>query len=298
MDISTVIAGTRFDNPVFLASGIVDETLKSVERAIKSGAGAAVTKSIGKDERAGYVPPIISELPTGMLNAVGLANPGIDDFIDEFKTSSLKEKIVVSIFGKDSEEFLELAKKVQDAGFTTIELNLSCPHVKGYGSEVGEDPELVEEIIKELKSKTNLKVWAKLTPNVTHIVDIAKAAERADALVLINTVKAIGVNIWARKFSLTNGIGGYSGPGIKPIALRAVYDVYKETGKELIGVGGITTYEDAIEFMLLGAKAIQVGTAIYYKDFKIFNEISQGIMNYLEMEGFGSLQEIIGLMVK
>ncbi len=298
MEITATVGGIKFPNPVQLASGIMDETLHSIERALNSGAGAAVTKSIGSEERPGYIPPIISEIPTGLLNAVGLANPGIDSFLDEFIGSKLKERIVVSIFGKDVEEFVTLAKKVESAGFKIVELNLSCPHVKGYGSEIGEDPELVQGIVNELKGRTNLKVWAKLTPNVTHIVDIAKAAEKADALVLINTVRAIGIDIRARKFTLTNTVGGYSGPGIKPIALRAVYDVYRETGKEIIGVGGINSWEDAIEFILLGARAIQIGTALYYKDYAIFNEINSGIQRYMEEEGFEKLDDMIGLMVR
>lgn len=298
MEITATVAGIKFPNPVQLASGIMDETLHSVERALNSGAGAAVTKSIGTDERPGYIPPIISEINTGLLNAVGLANPGIDSFLEEFSESRLKDRIVVSIFGKDVDEFVNLARKVESVGFKIVELNLSCPHVRGYGSEIGEDPEMVKSIVDELKNKTNLKVWAKLTPNVTHIVDIAKAADKADALVLINTVRAIGVDIKARKFTLTNTVGGYSGPGIKPIALRAVYDVYKETEKDIIGVGGINSWEDAVEFILLGARAVQVGTALYYKDYQIFDEINRGIKRYMEEEGFEKLDDLIGLMVR
>ncbi|MCL5874533.1 MAG: dihydroorotate dehydrogenase [Candidatus Thermoplasmatota archaeon] len=294
--ISTKIGNFSLENPVILASGILDETSGSILRALKSGAGAAVTKSIGMQERKGYPTPVISEIKTGLLNAVGLANPGIDNFVDEYKNFPEKKRTIVSIFGGSVEDFVTLARKVEGAGFDKVELNLSCPHVSGVGSEVGEDLEMVEEIISSIKTKTNLQVWAKLTPNVTDIVALAKASEKADAYVLINTLRAIGVEIYSRKFSLSNVVGGYSGPGIKPVALRAVYDVYKETGKDIVGVGGITTWEDAIEFFLLGARAVQVGTALLYEDYPIYNKISRGIEGYLDSEGFSKLGDIVGVM--
>jgi len=206
--------------------------------------------------------------------------------------------IIVSIFGKDVDEFVHLSRRVKEAGFDKVELNLSCPHVKGVGSEVGQDLDLVEEIISEIKKETRLQVWAKLTPNVTDIVSLAKASEAADAYVLINTLKATGVEIYSRKFVLSNIVGGYSGPGIKPIALRAVYDVYLETGKDIVGVGGITTWQDAIEFFLLGSRAIQVGTALIYEDYNVYRKIKEGVSKYLDDEGFSKLEDIIGLMVR
>ncbi len=298
VSISTRVGSKNIESPVMLASGILDETSGSVLRAIDSGAGISVTKSIGIKERNGYPTPIISIINTGMLNAVGLANPGIDAFLEEFKNVKRKDRIAVSIFGKDEEEFSYLAKSVQEVGFGIVELNLSCPHVQGFGSEVGQDPELVENIIKEIRRKTNLQIWAKLTPNVTDIIEIAKAAEEADAYVLINTLKAIGVDIYSRNFLLSNKIGGYSGPGIKPVALRAVYDVFRETQKDIIGVGGITTWSDAIEFLLVGARAVQVGTGLYYEDYEIFRKINDGIGRYLEQEKFSSIEDIAGLMVR
>ncbi len=298
VSISTRIGSKIIEKPVMLASGILDETSGSIIRALQSGAGIAVTKSIGTEERRGYETPVISVIQTGLLNAVGLANPGIDAFLEEFSEIQFKDKIAVSIFGKDEEEFSYLAKRVEEAGFGIVELNLSCPHVQGVGSEVGQDPDLVESIINEIRNKTNLQIWSKLTPNVTDLVDIAKAAAKSDAYVLINTLKATGVDIYSRSFLLSNKIGGYSGPGIKPVALRSVYDVYKETGKDIIGVGGITNWSDAVEFFLMGARAIQVGTGIYYEDYAIFEKINSGIKKYLEEEGFSSLEDIVGFMVR
>lgn len=296
--ISTRIGTFSIENPVLLASGILDETSGSILRSLREGAGAAVTKSIGVTERKGYSTPVISEIKTGLLNAVGLSNPGIENFVEEYKNFPEKRRVVVSIFGGNVEEFSILARRVEQAGFDKVELNLSCPHVKGVGSEVGQDPELVEEIIAEIKGHTSLQVWAKLSPNVTDLVALAKAAQKADAYVLINTLRAIGVEIYSRKFSLSNVVGGYSGPGIKPVALRAVYDVYKETQKDIVGVGGITTWEDAVEFFLLGARAIEVGTAFIYEDYPIYSKINKGISDYLDSEGFSRLDDIVGVMVK
>ncbi len=298
VSLSTRVGNFSLLNPVILASGILDETSGSMMRALNEGAGAAVTKSIGIEERKGYSTPVIAEIETGLLNAVGLPNPGIENFSQEFREFPKKDRVIVSIFGGNTDEFVHLARKVEEVGFDKVELNFSCPHVKGVGSEVGQDSDLVEEIVTELKKRTNLQVWAKLTPNVTDIVESAKAAEKADAYVLINTLKAVGVEIYSRKFSLSNIVGGYSGPGIRPVALRAVYDVYKETGKDIVGVGGISKWEDAIEFFLLGARAIQVGTAIIYEDYGIYRKMSSGIEKYLEKEGFSRLEDIVGYVVK
>ena len=295
--ITTKVGSFSLENPVILASGILDETSGSILRSLRSGAGAAVTKSIGISERKGYSTPVISEVGTGLLNAVGLSNPGIDNFVEEYKSFPEKKKTIVSIFGGNVEEFVTLARRVEEIGFDKVELNLSCPHVKGVGSEVGQDLDMVEEIVSEIKNKTKLQVWAKLTPNVTDLIALAKASEKADAYTLINTLRATGVEIYSRKFVLSNTVGGYSGPGIKPVALRAVYDVYKETGKNIVGVGGITTWQDAIEFFLLGARAIQIGTALLYEDYSVYSKVNQGIEKYLDDEGFSKLEDIIGVMI-
>ena len=295
--ITTKVGSFSLENPVILASGILDETSGSILRSLRSGAGAAVTKSIGISERKGYSTPVISEVGTGLLNAVGLSNPGIDNFVEEYKSFPEKKKTIVSIFGGNVEEFVTLARRVEEIGFDKVELNLSCPHVKGVGSEVGQDLDMVEEIVSEIKNKTKLQVWAKLTPNVTDLIALAKASEKADAYTLINTLRATGVEIYSRKFVLSNTVGGYSGPGIKPVALRAVYDVYKETGKNIVGVGGITSWQDAIEFFLLGARAIQIGTALLYEDYSVYSKVNQGIEKYLDDEGFSKLEDIIGVMI-
>ncbi|MEM0150299.1 MAG: dihydroorotate dehydrogenase [Thermoplasmata archaeon] len=296
--LEVIISGIKFKNPVILASGIMDEQGDSMIRAVNEGAGGVVTKSIGINERKGYENPTVAILQTGLLNAIGLSNPGIENFKEEIKrVKDAKIPIIGSIFGK-VEEYPILAKKMEEFGVDGIELNLSCPHVKGMGSELGQDPNAVEEIVNEVKKVTKIPVFAKLTPNITNIVDIAKAASKADALVLINTVKGIAIDIYAKMPILSNIYGGYSGPGIKPIGLRAVYDVRKEMEIPIIGVGGILSWEDAVEYILSGANAVQVGSGIYYKGFNIFKEINEGIENYMKSEGYEKIDDFSGLAVR
>ncbi len=298
MDLRVKISSIEFRNPLILASGILDEQGETMLRIAKAGAGGIVTKSIGMEERAGYNNPTVVDLEHGLINAVGLANPGIKNFKEEIKTAKKGNVPVIgSIFGK-VDEFPYLAKIMEDYGVDGIELNLSCPHVKGYGSEIGQDPDAVEDVIKEVKKSVNIPVFAKLTPNVTDIVEIAKSASKADALVLINTVRAIAIDVYAKKPVLSNIIGGYSGPGIKPIGLRAVYDVRKEMNIPIIGVGGILTWKDAVEYILAGANAVQIGSGIYYRGLNIFKEILSGIEDYMIKENFSKIEEFSGLAVK
>ena len=298
MDLTVKISGIEFRNPLILASGILDEQGETMLRIAKAGAGGIVTKSIGMEERAGYNNPTIVDLEHGLINAVGLANPGIKNFKEEIKMAKKGNVPVIgSIFGK-VDEFPYLAKIMEDYGVDGVELNLSCPHVKGYGSEIGQDPDAVEDVINDVKKSVNIPVFAKLTPNVTDIVEIAKSAGKADALVLINTVRAIAIDVYAKKPVLSNLIGGYSGPGIKPIGLRAVYDVRKEMDIPIIGVGGILTWKDAVEYILAGANAVQIGSGIYYRGLNIFKEILSGIEDYMIKENFSKIEDFSGLAVK
>mgnify|MGYP001626167354 CR=1 FL=1 len=296
--LEVAISSLKLKTPLMLASGIMDEQGDSMIMAAEHGAGAVVTKSIGIEERNGYENPVVYELDTGLINAIGLANPGIDNFMEEIRKVKNKNiPIIMSIFG-NPDDYVFLAKKAEDFGADAVELNLSCPHVKGFGSEIGQDPELVEEIVKDVKRKVRIPVFTKLTPNVTDIIEIAKAAENSDALVLINTVKSIAIDVWSKRPVLSNRFGGYSGPGIKPIGLRAVYDVRKEMNVPIIGVGGILTWKDAVEYILAGANALQIGTAIYYLGWKAFEEINEGIKKYMESEGFRSIEDFSGLAQK
>ncbi|KAA8922455.1 dihydroorotate dehydrogenase [Thermoplasma sp.] len=298
-DLSTSVAGIRLENPLMLASGILDENGYTMLDVIANGAAAVVTKSIGLEERNGYSAPIIVEYGDSLINAVGLSNPGIDNFADEIRIAKKAGRPVIgSIFASDAESFTKLGMKMQEYGCDAVELNLSCPHVKGFGLEVGSDPDLVEEIVTELKSKIKVPVFAKLSPNVSDMIEIAKAAEKADAYVLINTVKAMKIDIRARSPILTNVYGGLSGPAIKPVGIRYVYEVKKETGKEIIGVGGITTYEDAIEYIMAGASAVQIGTALYTKGKSIFRDVASKMNTFMDDEGFSRIQDMVGVAIR
>ncbi|ASJ16479.1 dihydroorotate dehydrogenase [Thermococcus chitonophagus] len=286
----------KMENPLILASGVVDMTPELLRRAHREGAGAVVTKSIGKEPRKGYDNPTVVELPYGLINAMGLPNPGWEAFLEEFRGEEFDFPIIVSIFGGTPEEFAFLAEKLQEIA-DAFELNLSCPHARGYGMEIGQDPNNVYKVVKAVKDVTEKPVIAKLTPNTSDITKLGLAAEKAeaDAVSAINTLKAIAIDIYAKRPILSNKVGGYSGPGVKPVALRAVYDLAKALDIPVIGIGGITTWQDAVEFLLAGASALQIGTAVYLKGFSVFREIAHGLEEYLKKEGFTSIKEIIGL---
>ncbi len=275
----------------------MDEDAGSMKKIIKNGAGAVTTKSIGLKPKKGYSNPSCLELEHGILNAMGLPNPGIDSYKEEIKElKKIKQPVIGSIYGKDSKEFLILAKKMEELGVDAVELNMSCPHAKGYGLEIGSDPKLVSTIVLNTKHSINIPVFVKLSPNLTDIVKIAKAAEKAkaDAIVAINTVKAMKIDIETKQPVLSNKIGGYSGPAIKPIGIRCVYDIYEHTNIPIIGCGGITSGEDAIEFMMAGASAVQIGSAVYYRELDVFKKVTSEIKKWMKKNNYENLNEIIG----
>jgi dihydroorotate dehydrogenase (NAD+) catalytic subunit len=297
--LSTTLLGIKFENPLILASGINDKVPEQWIRAHEEGAGGVVTKSIGIEPRKGYDNPTIVELPYGLINAMGLPNPGWKGFLEMVEGYTFDFPLIVSIFGGTPEEFAFLAGKLGDVA-NAFELNLSCPHAKGYGMEIGQKPENVYEVVKTVKDATDKPVIAKLTPNIDDIMKLGLAAEKAgaDAVSAINTLKAIAIDIYARKPILSNRVGGYSGPGVKPVALRAVYDLARTLDIPVIGIGGITTWKDAVEFLLAGASALQIGTAVSLRGWNVFREINEGIEKYLEEEGFSSVEEIVGLALE
>jgi dihydroorotate dehydrogenase (NAD+) catalytic subunit len=267
----------------------------SMRRAIESGAGAVVTKSIGLQRREGYPNPTVVELEYGILNAMGLPNPGVDCFGKEIE--ELKEFIVIgSIYGKDAKEFAKVASKMQEYGVSALELNLSCPHVKKYGEEVGCDPDTVEDIVSRVKECVSIPVFAKLSPNV-NIKEIAESAERggADALVAINAVKGMIIDIDVGKPILYNKVGGYSGKGIKPIGIRCVFEIRRSTNIPIIGAGGITTGEDAIQYFMAGASAIEIGTGVYYRGLNVFKKVCTEIKEWMERQGYKEIGDIVGI---
>jgi dihydroorotate dehydrogenase (NAD+) catalytic subunit len=298
MDLSASIGELKLENPTILASGILGETGSSLTKILESGAAAVVTKSIGKEPREGYPNPTVVELEYGVVNAMGLPNPGIDNYADEVKTALKPGKPVIgSIFGKDSEEFVHLAKKMESFGTHALELNLSCPHAKGYGLEIGSDEKAVEDIVSSVKSNVGIPVFAKLSPNVTNIKGIAKAVEKGggDGIVAINTVKAMVVEPELKMPLLSNGIGGLSGKAIKPIGLRCVYEIFEEVGIPIIGVGGIETGMDAVEYMMAGANAVEIGSAVRWRGPEVFGNVCQEIREFMSKNGFSSIGEMIGI---
>jgi len=298
VDLSVNIGSLSLDNPTILAAGILGLSASSLKRAAEAGAAAVSTKSIGLEPRTGYSNPTIAEIDCGLLNAMGLPNPGVDEFVKEIHILKKEGvKTIASIYGGSVNEFVKVVKKIEDAGANAIELNLSCPHVETVGMQMGQDPELVKKIVKAVKSEVHLPVFTKLTPNVSNIVEIAEAAAKAgsDAITAINTVRAMAIDVETGYPVLANAIGGLSGPAIKSIAVRCVYEISRSVKIPVIGCGGIMTWEDAVEFILAGATAVEIGTAVAYRGLHVFKDITYGIEMYLERKGFRSVREIVGL---
>ena len=297
--LSTRLAGLELKNPTILASGILGYSAESLNRVAKGGAGAVVTKSIGIEPRVGYANPTIVQAKSGLINAMGLPNPGIDVYAEEIKFSKtvLRIPLIVSVFGYSADEYATVAKKAVHAGADAVELNVSCPHVKQTGAEIGQNPKLLSEVVQKVKAAVNKPLIVKLSPNVADITAIAKAAVEAgaDALTAVNSLKAMAIDVETGRPILSNIKGGLSGPAIKPIALRCVYDIREEFDVPIIGCGGITDWRDAVEFFLAGASAVQVGTAIALEDTEVFQAITKGVEFYLRKKHCGSVKEIVGL---
>jgi dihydroorotate dehydrogenase (NAD+) catalytic subunit len=296
--LATEIAGLKLANPTMLASGILGYTGLSLKSVIEAGAGAVVTKSMGMEPRTGYPNPTVVQTDCGLLNAMGLPNPGISHFKEEIKElKNTGAPAIVSIYGYSSEEFAKVAETAAKMGADALELNVSCPHVKKAGAEIGCDRQLLTDVVKEVKKKVNIPVIVKLTPDVANIGEIAEAAEEAgaDAITAINTVKAMSIDVETGRPLLANKFGGLSGPAIKPIAVRCVYDVYSSVDVPVIGCGGITGWQDAVEFMLAGASAVQIGTAIAFKGVNVFSSVTKGVDEYLKRKGFKNVKELVGL---
>lgn len=304
IDIKARIGDVEFPNPLLLASGIADETGMSMAQAVKHGAGGVVTKSLSLDERSGHPNPCIYELPYGMLNAMGLPNPGIEAYMEEIdiylKESGGGYPMIASVFGSTIEDYGEAAARVTGSGVEAIEINGSCPNAKGLGLQFGQDPDVISDLVSHVRSRTDLPVYFKLTPNTDKIVTLAQAAEDggADAVVAINTVQAMKIDIHSRRPLLTNVTGGLSGPAIKPIGVRCVFDIARDVDIPIIAVGGATTTDDVIEYILAGANAVQVGTAVTWSNLSIFSEMRDGLKEYMSIHGFRRIEDMVGLALE
>ncbi len=297
--LSTSIAGLQLPNPTMLASGILGYSAESLNRVAKGGAGAVVTKSVGTEARVGYPNPTLVQAEGGFINAMGLPNPGIDVFVEEIKFAKtiLRVPLIVSVFGYSADDYAAVAKKAVAAGADAVELNVSCPHVKQTGAEIGQSPKFLAEVTQQVKASINKPLIVKLSPNVADITVLAQAAVEAgaDALAAVNTIKAIAIDPETTLPILSNVKGGLSGPAIKPVALRCVYDIHEQFDVPIIGCGGIMDWHDAVEFFLAGASAVQIGSAIALGNTDVFAAVTKGVESYLRKKHYGSVKEIVGL---
>lgn len=291
------IAGVEFKNPVTVASGTFGSGEEYSEFVDLNALGAVTSKGVASEPWEGNPTPRVAETHGGMLNAVGLQNPGVDvfakrdiPFLRQFDT-----KIIVNVCGHSEEEYLDCVKRLADEDVDMLEINISCPNVKEGGIAFGTDPKAVEEITRKVKEVAKQPVIMKLSPNVTDIVEMAKAAERggADALSLINTITGMKIDIEKQDFVLANKTGGLSGPAIHPVAVRMVYQVANAVDLPIIGMGGIQTAEDAIEMILAGATMVSVGTANFYNPNTTI-DVVEGIEDYMIKHNVSDINELIG----
>ncbi|MBN1390563.1 MAG: dihydroorotate dehydrogenase [Candidatus Thermoplasmatota archaeon] len=296
------VAGIRFLNPLILASGVADETGASMAEAVRMGAGGVVTKSLSLEPREGHPNPCVVEFPYGILNAMGLPNPGVRGYSDEVEeylsTTRGSAPIIASVFGSSIEEYAMAAGAVKDLGVHAVEINGSCPNARGLGLQFGQDPLVIEDLVKEVKATVPIPVFFKLTPACSSIVDLAQAAQMggADGLVAVNTMPAMKIDVRTRMPVLTNVTGGLSGPALRPVGVRCVYQI-ANSGKvhlPIIGAGGISTWEDALEYIMAGASAVQIGTAVTWGNLDVFSKIKEGMMTYMIEERIGRISDMVG----
>lgn len=291
------IAGVEFKNPVMTASGTFGSGMEYSEFVDLNCLGAVVTKGVANVPWEGNPTPRVMETYGGMLNSIGLQNPGIDVFIER-DISFLKQfdtRIIVNVCGRTVEDYIEVVEKLGDQPVDMLEINVSCPNVSHGGIAFGQNPDCLYDITKQIKAKAKQPIIMKLSPNVTDITEMAKAAEAAgsDALSLINTITGMKIDIHKRTFALANKTGGLSGPAIKPVAVRMVYQVAQAVKLPIIGMGGIANAEDAIEFMLAGATGVAVGAMNFVNPYTT-QEVVKGIEDYMERYKVENLSELIG----
>ena len=299
MDMRVKIAGVEWNNPVTVASGTFGSGEEYSEFVDLNRLGAVTTKGVANVPWPGNPTPRVAEIHSGMMNAIGLQNPGIDvfcerdiPFLRQFDT-----KIIVNVCGRSAEDYCEVVERLANEDVDMLEINISCPNVKEGGIAFGQNPKAAEEITKAVKKYAKQPVIMKLSPNVTSIAEMAKAVEAggADAISLINTLTGMKIDINRKTFALANKTGGVSGPAIHPIAVRMVYEAANAVNVPIIGMGGIETAEDAIEMLLVGASAVSVGTTNFYNP-NVTMEIVDGIARYMEQNHFASVQDMVGIV--
>ena len=299
MDMRVKIAGVEWNNPVTVASGTFGSGEEYSEFVDLNRLGAVTTKGVANVPWPGNPTPRVAEIHSGMMNAIGLQNPGIDvfckrdiPFLRQYDT-----KIIVNVCGRSTEDYCEVVERLANEDVDMLEINISCPNVKEGGIAFGQNPKAAEEITRAVKKYAKQPVIMKLSPNVTSISEMAKAVEAggADAISLINTLTGMKIDINRKTFALAYKTGGVSGPAIHPIAVRMVYEAANAVNVPIIGMGGIETAEDAIEMLLVGASAVSVGTANFYNP-NVTMEIVDGIARYMEQNHFASVQDMVGIV--
>lgn len=306
VDVSVAMPGLTVANPLLLASGVQGGTAAALHRVAAAGAGGLVTKSIGPVPRPMYAGPVcIEAMENVVLNAMGLPNPGVESFARTLRDETFAVPVLVSMFAGDPVGFADVAEQLVEAGATSLELNLSCPHSTpgSRGLIIGQQPELIREVVAEVRARVTVPLYAKLTPNTTRIVDEAAAALEggADGLTLINTVAALDVDPLSGRPILGNLLGGMSGPAVRPIALRKVAEVTLAMRRgeiptaPVLGVGGISDGHDVARFIMLGATAVQVGSALIHHDVAVFDAIMADLTALMEQEGWTSLEAMRGV---
>lgn len=299
MDMRVKIAGVEWNNPVTVASGTFGSGEEYSEFVDLNRLGAVTTKGVANVPWPGNPTPRVAEIHSGMMNAIGLQNPGIDvfcerdiPFLRQFDT-----KIIVNVCGRSAEDYCEVVERLANEDVDMLEINISCPNVKEGGIAFGQNPKAAEEITKAVKKYAKQPVIMKLSPNVTSIAEMAKAVEAggADAISLINTLTGMKVDINRKAFVLANKTGGVSGPAIHPIAVRMVYEAANAVKVPIIGMGGIATAEDAIEMLLVGASAVSVGTANFH-DPAVTMKVVDGIESYMKQQGFENVADMVGIV--
>ncbi|MBR9691142.1 dihydroorotate dehydrogenase [Candidatus Woesearchaeota archaeon] len=298
--LKTSICGVKLENPTVLASGIMGVSGASLVNVSKNGAGAVTTKSIGLEERKGHPGPIMITTKHYGMNAVGLSNQGIKLSMPEvvYAIKNSRSPVIASIFARKVSEFGVLSKEISKTNPALIEANISCPNVEAeFGKPFATDPDAARDVTKEVVKNTKIPVIVKLSPNVANIAKIAKIVQKAGASTInaINTAgPGLAIDIRTKLPILSNKTGGISGPAIKPIAVKAVYDIYDSVKIPIIGTGGVISGEDAVEMMMAGASAVGIGTGVYYRGIDVFKKVSDEIKVFMKKEGYSNLKELIG----
>ncbi len=300
VDLSASLSGIRFKNPTVLPAGILGVTASSLARAASMGAGAVTTKSVGPERREGHKNPVVVEVDGSLLNAVGLSCPGLDESVEELKKAvkAAHVPLIASFYGRTVEEFGLVAERISEAKPDFIEANISCPNIEDeYGKPFGTSCELAAKVVSEVKDVSRIPLIVKLTPNVSDIKSIALSVEEAgaDCISAVNTVgPGMYIDVRSAKPVLSNRAGGLSGPAIRPIAVRCVYDIYEVVDVPIIGMGGVSSGRDVAEMLLAGASAVGIGTAVWKRGVGVFKEVCSELEKVMDERGDGSLSDLIG----